>query len=685
MVTDAASKYKARQAKSATDLGNKLFAKKRNLDSLNQDIALQYAPDLASFDCELELGRDFMMDIMDSVPIQVSRECSNAIGANLRPQDQVWFRSTTLDDERDAIEENARGLESVTRQMWRGIYHPRSQMIQATKEADRFYVNFGQMVLGVNEAPTTRDHLLYKNYHIKDCAWLENDLGEVDHLHRRQKMTARQMVLKFGENAVHDSIKRAATKDPEREIEVRAVTMPAEEYDDVVSGKGGARRKLPFVIVHIDVEHNRVLREGGLVAFNYVVARWHRFAGSQYAFSPAALTALPDARMAQMLSQILLDAGEKAVEPPLVAKQEVVIGEPNIMSGGITWIDIEHDKKLRDAIEALQINADMRTGFEMRKDVRELLSRAFYLDRIQLPEVADRTTAFEIARRLEQHARNLLPLFEPIQIEYNTRLLDTSFAFLQNMKKIDWRQVPQELANTDFTWGFESPIQQARYRVMVEQFRDTLQVVAAAKEMGIKAMPIHLDVATRDAIRGVDGPATWRKTQAEQEAEAEENAQKAQMMEAMGAMQQAGEVGAKMGDAGQKLGLIPKGGPMQPALDQAIPSDYAVPAAPDQQTPHNAMRAIEEAMRQLGGQSGAEPSPAPGPGAVGPSAVGVAVPQGNHNDTIAMQRNILAKLAELEEALKAPRQISISRDKAGKITGAQAGGNGGGRGGRRAA
>ena len=680
MAASPTDKYKARRAKSQVDLGNKLFTKKRGIDSLNQDIAEQFCPDLASFNRELELGEDFMMDVMDSVPIQVSRECSNAVGANLRPQDQLWFRSTTMDDDADAVEENARGLESITKQMWRGIYHPRAQLITATKEADRFYVNFGQAVIGANEAPT-RDHLLFKNYHIKDCAWLENDIGEVDQMHRRQKMSARAMVMRFGDK-VHDSIKKCATKDPEKEFEVRVITMPSEEYDDMVDAKG-AKRKLPFVMVHIDVEHDRVLREGGLVAFNYIVPRWHRFAGSQYAFSPAALTALPDARMAQMLSQILLDAGEKAVDPPIVAKQEIVIGEPNIMAGGITWVDIEHDKKLRDAIEAMQINVDMRVGVEMRKDVRELLSRAFYLDRIQLPEVADRTTAFEIARRLEQHARNLLPLFEPIQIDYNTRLLDTAFAFLQNMKKIDWSKTPSGLANTDFTWAFESPIQQARYRVMVEQFRDTLQVVAAAKQMGLNASPIHLDIATRDAVRGIDGPATWRKTQDEQAQEAQENAQKQQMAEAIGALHQAGEAGAKVGDAGQKLGLIPKGGPIAPNAEQAVPSDYAVPASYDTQSPHNAMRVLDDAMRQLGGGTGAEPSPAPGPGAPGSPSVGIAVPQGNYNDTVAMQRNILAKLGELEQALKAPRQISINRDKGGRITGASAGG--GKHGGRKAA
>lgn len=670
-----ASNYKKRKAKGALDLGDRLFKKKEPLDRLNQEIALQFTPDLATFDGDMELGEDIMDDVMDSTPLQMSRELSNMQSAILRPSDKIWFRSTTLDDEVDAVEENARGLQHLTRQVWSGIYNPRTQFIASSKEADRFYVNFGYAVLACNEAPSTRDHLLYKNYHVKDCVFLENEIGQVDHLHRKQKMTARQLGLRFGKDALHPSVQRAITREPEKEFEMRVITMPREEYDDITSGEegrgSGRRQKLPFVVCYLDYENCHVMRDSGLAGFNYIVPRWHRYAGSQYAFSPATMTALPDARMAQMLAQILLDAGEKAVDPPLVGKQEVVIGEPNIMSGAISWIDAEHDGKLSDALEALRIDPDMRVGFQMRQDIRDLLTRAFYIDRLELPEVADRTTAFEIARRIEQHARNLLPLFEPMQIEYNTRALDVSFTFLQNMKKIDWDPVPDQLGGADFTWSFESPIAQARHRIMVEQFRDTLQVCAAAKEMGLMASPIHIDIATRDAIRGIDGPATWRKTQAEQQEEAAANEQKAAMAEVLATATQAGQAGTQLGEAGQKMGLIPPGGPLMPTTDQAIPADTGVPensptGAP---TPSNGARSVAEMLQQLAGEG----LDVGGGGALPPGvSEGELVPQGDPSDLLALQQRILMKLSEFEEILKQPRQVSVERDSNGRVTGAKA-------------
>jgi hypothetical protein len=677
------ARYKDRKAKEILDLGNTLFKKKEGLDSLNQEIACEFCPDLATFTGdEPDPHKSAVGDMMDSTPVMISREVCNQVAAQLRPQDQFWFKSTTLDDYQDADEANAQGLEYLTRTTWRGIYNPKSQMIAATKEADRFYVNFGQAVLSVNEAPGTRDHLFFKNFHIKDCVWLENDIGKIDHLHRRERMTARAMKRRWGgtEYNLHPSVVEAARKEPDREFEVRVVTMPADEYDDFTMDAGRSRgkrnEKLPFVICYIDVENGNVIRDSGIVTFNYVVPRWHRFTGSQYAFSPASLTALPDARMAQMLAQILLDAGEKAVEPPLVGKQEAVIGDPSLMAGAITWIDVEHDGKLSEALEVVKLDADMRVGFELRKDVRDMVARAFFLDKLALPETGDRTTAFEIARRLEMHARNLVPLFEPMQIEYNTALLDVSFAFLDNMKKIDWGMVPEKLGGSDFAWAFESPIQQARYRIMVEQFRDTMQVVAAAKEMGYMASPVKIDIAVRDAVRGIGGPATWRKTVEEQNEEAEENQAKLEAAEAMGAAEQMGAIANQAGEAGQKLGLIPPGGPMSPSVDQAVPAENGIPsnaAGTGMPTPGNAANAINQMMAQLGGGAPAASPPSPG----APPAV--ATPQGSAKDVIMMQRRILAKLSELDTALREPRQIKIERDGKGKVKGARTvagGGNG---------
>jgi hypothetical protein len=591
------SASKDHRAKEIIDLGSKLYNLKQNLDGLHQEIAWQFCPDLAEFTTKLELGEDWGGERMDSFPEQVSRELSNSLSAMLRPKDRPWFRTTTLDDRVDADEANARYLEYVTSVMRRSIYDPRTKFVRATKEGDRFYVNFGQAVISVEES-ADRTHLYYRNHHIKDCVWLENDVGEVDHLHRKEMMTARAMRMKFAGRGdkLDNKIIDACEKEPHKEFEVRVVVMPRWEFErtsdwNVQPEEDSPRAKrLPYVILYIDVEHVNIIRMGRMAEFPYVVPRWHRWANTQYAFSPATMPSLADARMAQMLSQILLESGEKAIDPPLIGKADVIIGEPNLRAGGLSWVDIDHDAKLSEALEAVQINADMKVAFEMRKDLREMLAKGFYLDKLVLPEAGNRMTAFEVSRRLEEHVRNLLPLFEPMEIEYNTRLLDKTYAFLSNMRVFDLEAMPESLSNADISWAFESPIQQAQQVLMVEQFKGSLEMMALGMQAGASANPLKIDVALQDAIRGIGGPATWRKTKEEQEQEAKEMALKQKLMEVAQALGGAGQVAGMAGEGIRKLqdtGLVPnpardqKGNPLPPQEDQlALPPPETLPIDP---------------------------------------------------------------------------------------------------------
>lgn len=675
-----------RRAQELIDLGNGLFGKKAQLDSLCQEIAWQFCPDIADFTTQLVLGEDWSSDRMDGFPELISRELSNQLGAMLRPQDRAWFRSTTQDDRLDADENNAKALQYITSVIRRGIYDNRSKFIRATKETDRFYVNFGQGVMSVEEAPGTRDHLFFRNHHLKNCAWLENNLGDVDHMHRKDKMTARAMMRQFPSSKLHTSVKEAAEKEPGREFQLRCVTLPSDEYDMVKSyageGYDGKKPKLPFVTVYIDVENQTVLREVGVPEFIYVVPRWHRFAESQYAFSPCTMAGLADARMAQMLSQIILEAGEKAVDPPMLGKQEMVIGEPNIQAGAISWVDMEHDSKLSDALDIINIQADLRVGFEMRRDIREMLTKAFYIDKLALPESGKEMTAFEVSQRLEEHVRNLLPLFEPMQVEYNSRVLDLSFALLRNMRKFDWSIIPPALAGTDFTWSFESPIQRAQDLIMVEQYKGSLEVMLVGVQAGAKGKPINVDVAMRDAIRGVGGPASWRTTAEEQQAEAEHNAQQEQIAQGMMQAQQAAQIASQAGDAANKLGVQPSADKMiaakaaasggangQPMPEQPQPEsqppeswslldneDEATDQDVQQQQPEQQMQAPPEAIQQIARN-------------VVPVQLQRQMENGGRDR---LQNAILSQLAAIQDALSRPKKIVLKRGKDGKIESASA-------------
>lgn len=559
------------RAKELIDLGEKLFTKKDQLNCMHQAVAENFYVERADFTSPFNLGDDFAAHLMDSHPAMLRRELGNSISAMLRPRDRPWFRMSTMDDDMDEDEVNAAFLEYATKKMKKSIYDPRTKFIRATKEADHDFVTFGQAVISVEESPT-RDHLFYRGFHLRDCAWLENNINEVDHLHRKDKMTARKMGMSFKEAKLDRTVKEAMKKNPGQEFNIRCIVMPSDEYDYSKSdGKRGGK-KLPFVCVYVDADNCKVIKEGGLADFNYVVPRWHTISGWQYAFSPCTVIALPDARMAQMMARIILESGEKAVDPAYAADAESV-REMNIQSGAITWVDLQADRKISDVIQPIMSgDSNMQVAFAMRQDMREMLTKAWFVEKLTLPPVSggEQMTAEEVRARQEEFIRNLLPLFEPIEIEYNTKLLDKSFNVLRNMGTFNGDEIPDDLRGADVSWQFESPIQVASRRAKTLQFQEVLGLIGAAAQLG-GTSPIDLDKALKDAIRGTDAPIDWNKSDdaiaAEAAAAQEEIAGGKLMAEVAGAA----EVASGVADAAQRVGQA-----MQPP--QAQGGQKALPA-----------------------------------------------------------------------------------------------------------
>jgi hypothetical protein len=66
------------------------------------------------------------------------------------------------------------------------------------------------------------------------------------------------------------------------------------------------------------------------------------------------VAALAEARLLQQMVLTLLEAGQKAVDPPMVAAQEAIQGGINIYAGGVTYVDAEYDERLGEALRPLQ-------------------------------------------------------------------------------------------------------------------------------------------------------------------------------------------------------------------------------------------------------------------------------------------------------------------------------------------
>lgn len=381
---------------------------------------------------------------------------------------------------------------------------------------------------------------------------MENAVGKIDHIQRRVPMTARTIMKRWRKTA-HSDIQQAAERSPTTEFKVRHIVLPAEEvYGD---DRKAMRRlqKMPFVSMYIDCDHEEILGEGPLPVFNYVVPRWRTVSGFQYGFSPATINALPDGRMLQMLARIILEQGEKAVDPPTIGKGDIFRDAVNLYAGGMTYVDLDADEKIQDVFQTLKTGDGLPAGMEMKQDVRNLIAEAFLLNKLMLPSTKD-MTAFETNARLDEYRRAALPFFGPIESEYHLPLLDVGFQIAVRNRAFNFREMPEALQDGDVTFSFESPLNTAEGRKNVVAFQESVQLLAGASQFD-KAIPSTMDFKqmTKDAVKGTGAPADWFADE-----EVQQSAEDAQgtvdgLTQAAAALQGGAGVASQVADATIKL------------------------------------------------------------------------------------------------------------------------------------
>jgi hypothetical protein len=284
--------------------------------------------------------------------------------------------------------------------------------------------------------------------------------------------------------------------------------------------------------------------------FPYIVPRWMQLGRHPWGFSPAALNAIPDARMLQSLAMIILEQGEKALDPPMVGAQEIFTRDINLYSGGFTYVDLPEGAKLGDLMTTVQTSEGLQAGLELKQDARALIVQSFLLNKLFLPNASD-MRELEVAVRTEEFRRAALPFFNPIETDYHPRLLSKVFERALLIGQIDARMFPPELADQDVRFTFNSPLNEAEGKLMVERYNMVINTVATGTQID-KSTPSLLNIrkATEDAIRGIAEP-TWLYSGREKKAKDAEAAEQQQLEKAAALANQGSLVAANVASAKQ--------------------------------------------------------------------------------------------------------------------------------------
>lgn len=490
--------------KQTKELIDKLFAERSRLVYLWQELAENFYPERADFTLRREMGDNFADYLETSYPVLIRRELGDQIGMMLRQKNNSWFHMVPSDDDRNT--NNAkRWLEKAEKVMYKAMYDRVSRFTRATKEADNDYACFGQAGLSIRLG-RNGDTLLYRCWHLRDLVWMEDDDGSISLVALKWKPTCRDLKRMFRRN-VHRSVDDLMTQNkPFERVECYHVVMKSDLFEGDAKGR-------PFQSLYIDNQHDcHVMEQIPVVNNEYVIPRWQTVSGSQYAYSPAAVVGLPDARLLQAMTGTLMEAGERMVNPPLVATKDAVRSDINAYPGGVTWVDYDYDEKLGPALkELVGESRGMPIGIELQRDTRALLSQAFYLNKLNMPQRAPEMTAYEVGQRVQEYIRGALPIFEPMETDYNGQLCEATFnLMLQHGAFGSPFNIPEELRGAEIRFTFESPLHDAIEQQKGHKFLEMKQLIAeaAALDQSVIALP-DVNVALRDALAAIRTPSEW--------------------------------------------------------------------------------------------------------------------------------------------------------------------------------
>lgn len=519
---------------------SRLFKNRGSLLNYWQMVAENFYPQLADFTTTRTAGEEFASHLTTSYPLLAAGELANTLGSMLRPKDRDWFLLKPQRPERVDKEGNM-WLEWARDTQRRAMLDRVAQFTRATKQGDADYVNFGQCVIST-EINRNRTAFLYRNWHLRDCAWMEGYDGQISHFGRKWNATAADLVSIFRDK-VHKNVSDAIRlNEPFKEFKCAHLVIPNEE-----------KTKHPYRSIFIDCEGQHIMEDVPSWTRIYTIPRWQTISGSPYAYSPSVVAALPDARLIQAISLTLLDAGEMYAAPPMLAVYNAIRGDIDLRSRGITWVDNEYDERLGEALRPLSQDA---RGYPIAENVREeartMIASAFFLNKLTLPQpTSAEMTAYEVAQRVQEFIRTTLPLFEPIEDEYNGALCDITFDIgLRNGLFGPLDRIPESLRKQQIEFKFVSPISQAREKEKGIQFMESknLLLEAAQLDPGLAGL-MDAETALRDALSGINTPASWVRDKSEVEALRRKHQQELEQMKQLASAEQLAGTAQKAGAA----------------------------------------------------------------------------------------------------------------------------------------
>jgi hypothetical protein len=256
-----------------------------------------------------------------------------------------------------------------------------------------------------------------------------------------------------------------------------------------------------------------------------------------YGRSPA-MTALPDVKMLNKMSETTIRAAQKQVDPPLMVPDDGFMLPIRTVPGGLNF----YRSGTRDRLEPLNIGANNPLGLSMEEQRRTAIRSAFFVDQLIMGE-GPQMTATEVIQRTEEKMRLLGPVLGRLQAELLQPLINRVFNIL--VRQQAFPPAPDNLKELDLDIEYVSPLAKAQRSGDVQSVMRLFELIGPMGQLdpgvfdymdtdGMVKYLIKVLGVPASVVRGEDEVYQVRTERAQQQAQQQQMAEMAQMAEAAG-------------------------------------------------------------------------------------------------------------------------------------------------------
>lgn len=400
-------------------------------------------------------GTQNTLDLYDSTALNAAFTLTSALFSFLMPAGSFWFGFTAqdpkLNEDQNLLTWMSMASSATHKEIWRSNFQREMFM------TIRSMVVFGTGVISVE---LIGKDLVFQSHHVGFMSFDENNRGEIDTVYRQIFYTTRQAVQEFGKDINSKTVQKAIkAKKWDEKFEFVHVVEPNKIFDEFKLGKTNKKVRS----VYIMIKDKSIVKRGGFDELPYLVARFSQVPGEIMGRGPA-MDYLPEIKMLNRMKRSFIESAELANNPPMMAEDDGVIGQPVTEPNGMIYIRAgsQFPQPWKSGVN-VQLNA------EVIRDQQQTVKDGFLINRFSSLEGLKNMTLGEAVIRKEDDLSIVSPQVTPLQKETLDPLLSRSLSLLVQAKRIE--EPPQTFA---FDIAYQGRLSLAMASVQADAMLNTL-------------------------------------------------------------------------------------------------------------------------------------------------------------------------------------------------------------------